>query len=466
MISKEYLDDERKKIWSEVLSVKEEMEFLKQEVNKKTSDYEDSAKQASKKTSEYRNRSLEAKDSAQSALTEILETKQSIEVIKLELNNSLEKLSSIVKTGDNARHKFEAFEQSSSDIEALFSKHDSYVETIDQIEQSCQKSEELSTKINLLYTDISKKRKSIDEAYTEVFGYEEDDEDTGEIKTISGSKAELETSYNEIKVELNQTKEQLSELLQTTEEENSKFLHTQGEKISSRLSEWDSEYLTTSSKIKSLLPDALTAGLSHAFSTKRAEEITSGEKLNKVFNWSLVGLAFVSLIPFAVNAYHLNIGKSLEEVIVDMPRLLTSIIPLYIPLVWLAYSSNKKANLSKRLVEEYTHKEVLSKTFEGLSSQIESIAEQDISKELRIKLLYNLLDVSAENPGKLISDYNTSDHPVIDALEKSSKLAESIDKLENIPGMTKISKLMDEKSKKHIEDQSKKITTALESVES
>jgi hypothetical protein len=62
------------------------------------------------------------------------------------------------------------------------------------------------------------------------------------------------------------------------------------------------------------------------------------------------------------------------------------------------------------LIEEYTHKGVLSKTFEGLATQIEELGDSETSNELRVKLLFNLLHVNSENPGKLISDYKTTDH--------------------------------------------------------
>jgi len=121
----------------------------------------------------------------------------------------------------------------------------------------------------------------------------------------------------------------------------------------------------------------------------------------------------------------------------------------YSPILWLPYSTNKKSNLSKRIIEEYTHKSVLGRTYEGLSNQIDSISNSDgISDELRVKLLFNILQVSAENPGKLISDYNKSDHPLMEALENSEKLGSSMDRLENLPGFSTLVAKLSSKSKK------------------
>ena len=172
----------------------------------------------------------------------------------------------------------------------------------------------------------------------------------------------------------------------------------------------------------------------------------------------------ISLIPFAVSVYQLLNEVALDTVILQMPRLVLSIFPLYIPILWVAYSSNRKMNLSKRLIEEYTHKEVLSKTFEGLAQQINDIRDAEISSDLKTRLLYNILEVSSENPGKLISDYNKSDHPLMDALEKSVKLTNAVEKLAKIPGMSKLTSVLERKSKELLERESEKAVAGIEKV--
>lgn len=170
----------------------------------------------------------------------------------------------------------------------------------------------------------------------------------------------------------------------------------------------------------------------------------------------------ISLLPFAVNAYRLLFsGDDLIVIIKDTPYLLSAMLPLYIPVLWLAYTTNKSYKLSKRLIEEYTHKGVVSKTFEGLSNQIDELEDKAISEELRVKLLFNIVSVNTENPGKLISNYDKSDHPLMDALDKSAQLADAVTKLSKIPGFSAIAKKLDEKANQIVADKAGKINSVL-----
>ncbi|WP_134090917.1 hypothetical protein [Olivibacter sp. XZL3] len=118
------------------------------------------------------------------------------------------------------------------------------------------------------------------------------------------------------------------------------------------------------------------------------------------------------------------------------------------------------------MIEEYAHKEVLSKTYEGLSKQITNINDASQSDELKFRLLSNFLQVSSENPGKLISNYEASDHPIMEALEQSYKFQIAIDRLEGIPGFGKVAAMLETKTKKKLEDRTKKIEKALAGDES
>ncbi|WP_176454192.1 hypothetical protein [Siphonobacter sp. BAB-5385] len=167
------------------------------------------------------------------------------------------------------------------------------------------------------------------------------------------------------------------------------------------------------------------------------------------------------MIPLVISILFLLQGFKLEDVIMKSPRLVLAIIPMYIPILWFTYSASKKMNLSKRLIEEYAHKEVLSKTYEGLSTQISNIIDKDQSEELKVRLLSNFLQISSENPGKLISNYETSDHPIMEALEQSYKFQLTLERLEGIPGFGKLAAILESKSKNKLNHRKEKIENLL-----
>jgi hypothetical protein len=324
---------------------------------------------------------------------------------------------------------------------------------LEEINSIHETSEELKEKIDLAYTNIDKNFKEINSLHLKIFGYIKKDE-KGENLKVKGFKDELDESYSQLTSELAELHE---EIHTTISESQSTCLNVQ--------KHWETEHLSLKKRIEILLPGALTAGLSTAYKEKKDSEVGSMEQSNNSFQTAIKGLVAVSLIPFAISVYLLTQGNTLEDTILKLPRMVMAILPLYIPVLWIAYSSSKKVNLSKRLIEEYSHKEALSKTFEGLSGQVNNIKDSQEKDELKAKLLYNLLEVSAENPGKLIYDYNNADHPLMDALDKSVKLSDAITKIASIPGMSKLSNILVEKDKKIKEEIGEKAAEGLEASE-
>ena len=104
--------------------------------------------------------------------------------------------------------------------------------------------------------------------------------------------------------------------------------------------------------------------------------------------------------------------------------------------------------LSKRLIEEYKHKEAVSKTYEGLAKQISEIGDARASKELQARLLYNTVMLSENNPGELIKDFNRPDNPLLDVLNQSSRFAEAIERLGRVPGLSKLFQMAETRQKK------------------
>lgn len=460
----DFLNNERLKIWERVTK-------LEDDIKKKTSDHERDAKQASKMASEYRNRS-------QKTLEQIEQSAEAVNVKADEAKHALTQIKSIKTQIENAFQKIEEYDtdldtriktitENLNILEENFGNNATFVENLNTLQGHFDQGDEIFGKIDTLHKSVQSKKREIDNLHRDIFGYSEKvtNPDGAEVETkIEGLKDELDSSYENLQNDFVALEKEVSETKTKTLDDYNKFVTEKNADYKKKSDDWNIEYSKVLEKINKLLPNALTAGLSHAYSEKKESEIKDSKKFTTTFRLAALGLAVVSLIPFSLSIIFILRGTTLLDVIGYMPRFVLAIVPLYIPVLWIAYSANKKLNLSKRLMEEYTHKEVLSKTFEGLARQIDSIEDEEVSTELRIKLLYNILSVSSENPGKLISDYNKSDHPLMDALEKSASLSDAVDKLEAIPGMSKLAKILERKSKKIIQEQAQKVDSTLADV--
>lgn len=429
----EYLESERIKLWEKTVELQELIE-------KRSADYELEARQSSKKSSEYKNKCEASKDEAKVLVGEIQRLADELKQAKIS-----ELILDVTTAHDNLIPRTEAVEVKIQQLEALFASYAAYAEKLSKLDAITESAEESNNKIEAVSKQFLSRKSEIDKLYYEIFGYSDTDQQSGETVTVAGRKEELEKAYSELKSEFD------------------KFSREKSEEFNKTLEGWKAQFSGTHGKIESLLPNALTAGLSAAYSAKKSDEIKDYSRLETRFENSIKALIIVSLIPFLVSIFVLIDGKTLEETILKMPRLVLAILPLYVPILWLAYSFNRKMNLSKRLIEEYTHKEVLSKTFEGLSTQIQNINNSDTSADLKTRLLYNILEVSSENPGKLISNYNKSDHPLMDVLDKSLKLNNAIEYLAKVPGMSKLVGVLEKKSSDLIDKEVKKVADGIDS---
>ncbi len=476
-------------ISKEIISLKEKIQSLENVVGTDTSLFMEEVKESVKQIREnkllaenYTESLLKSKEEGANALLQISNDSKRIAEDEAKIEGIREKVvviqTAIEEMNGDAKSKaslilaeYAKVQSSANSVEEVLQKFEDliksipgYQENILQVEQFYTKGNESDSKISALYKSITDKHKEIETVYYQIFGQSIKNEN-GEVSQIKGRKDELDESYNSIKIKLKELEVDLNKRIELLKKEFDKNVVAVGGKLEEFTKNGQASYDEIISRIERLLPNALTAGLSSAYSEKKVNEVVEGERHTKAFKGAILGLITISLIPFFVSVVSIYHNEDLKTVIFRIPRLVIAILPLYIPVLWLAYSSNKKMNLSKRLVEEYSHKEVLSKTFEGLSKQIENITDKGTSAELMNKLLFNILEVNSENPGKLISDYNKSDHPVVDALEKSVKLTNAVAKLANLPGFTKLASILEKRSQRIIEGEETKANAGLDSLE-
>ncbi len=411
----EYLEDERKKLW-------ERLSVLEKQITEKPSDIEKEAKQASRKASEYRNK-------AEIRLNEANEIHSKLVQIESEINTKLNDITSnhtkSIEISNDLLDNSINLSNFLTRISDVIEEHPEIEEEINQLDDLILKIEENSSKANTTYKGILTKKTEIDELHREILGYEDKDED-GTIINVEGLKKDLETSYNQLTETSESLEENLENLKQTSKEQYNDFYKTNQDDIDSLKSNSKKEYDKINKQIESLLPNALTAGLSSAFVSKKNEEEELYKEYKKSFNKGILYISLSALLPITISIVYLLSGATLTDTIERAPKIMLAFLPLYIPLIWTTISANKKVNLSKRLIEEYSHKQVLSMTIEGLSKQIENIEDSDISEELRIKLLNSFLNVTSENPGKLIKDYQKSDNPIMNFFDRDKKKGKTI----------------------------------------
>ncbi|AQT69781.1 chromosome segregation protein SMC [Anaerohalosphaera lusitana] len=463
----DYLEEERKKIWQAITDLRKTSEAIEQsiatldnEVNKKTSDYEADAKRSAKQAAYNRTRTktiLQEANDLQLRLNELFEDinrfQESIPEINSLYVSVKEKSSKVDQIRESIQKQSDLLEQkhgqAKSDLEELTNNIKKAQEAYENIEKAETDVQELYKKITIAHSQAAKRNIAIKDIHREVFGYSYEDEETGESKIVEGTKDALENAYDILERKREELAYELDELRNKTSEKYEELLSVELEK---------GERLRA--KIRGLLPDAMTAGLSHAYERKRKEEEVHLGKARSLFNWSIFFLSATAVIPVVIGIVFLGNDKSLEEVILKIPRIVVGILPIYIPLFWLAMAANKSVKLSKRLIEEYSHKEALSKTFEGLSKQVDAL-DDDNSKELRARLLYNIISASSENPGNLIKDFSKSDNPIFDVFDKSAALSESLKKLSFIPGIEVVLQKINKEQKQAEEEAEKTLEQSI-----
>lgn len=266
----------------------------------------------------------------------------------------------------------------------------------------------------------------ISDLHANIFGGEEadsegsdgDDAEATDSDCEKGLKYELENAYKEIQ-----------EGLETLDKNFVQFQAEKNEVFSKTLYEHGQRFEGIRDRIESLLPGALSAGLSSAFQKKR-ETIETTQKWHYI--GFIVSIAILSII-FCVTFFATMNTSTYDVFFFFICRNLL----MASPILWLAIFFNRKLNLDTRLIEEYTHKETVSKTFEGLSKEIQKMDEDDSANQLLQQLLQATMDVNTTNPGKLVKGYDAIDHPITEiapALTSLSALFKEINALKKLPG--------------------------------
>lgn len=401
MSNLEYLEEERKKLWIKVTELSNQIDELK----KTTPEYEKEARNSSKKISEYRNR-------ANNAWAEISTNKENF----LTLLKNSEKINAAVSVAGAIDGTLSKANESLERANILQTEWSSKIDTFKEQERNLMTLQDsandilstansIETKLKNLLQNSVEKKQEIEDIYDEIEGY-----DTEDNTHVDGLKEKLKVSFEKI-------------------EKDNQNLKKDFETTKTNIFQWKTNFIKENKtefealleKIKGLLPGAMSAGLSAAYAEKKEEEEKERLQAQKSFTNAIKYMVLLALIPVGVYLYLYFNNRDIEYIINHTPQITMAVLPLYLPLIWLAIHFNKRINLSKKLIEEYAYKEAINRTYEGLSGQIQNLKDND--NELRRAHLNIILKASAENPGKYITGYDKCDNPILELISKPEKLS-------------------------------------------
>jgi DNA repair exonuclease SbcCD ATPase subunit len=293
--------------------------------------------------------------------------------------------------------------------------------TLEQIEQKAQQVEQKINESQVFLDQISQHKTNAEQWCRE-------------IETTKSQSVEASGEIKALKEEIEETKEELTEKLNAVEvkkEDIDKFFikifggeDEQGKRtggLSTRLSQKEKEadtFLNTQEKkykelfekIESLLPGATSTGLAQAYYDQKISYKWP------VIIWAIVFvLALVGVFITGLLSYENGIKLSFEELlnVEQATSKLIARIPFFFALIWLAVFSSKQHRQNKRLEQEYAHKEVLAKSYQGYKQELESQGKTATDREIIGALHKVLIATIAKNPSEIMDDGCKEDTPSI-----------------------------------------------------
>ena len=281
MADTEYLDKERKKTWERIEALEKALPAIqklaseaKSIAESKISTTEAEAKKMLENATLLTQQASKERDEAIQLLNEIKEITKSYAENDLSLKNA-------IKTAHNITEKSNQLANEETTISEIQKKiKELQIEVSSELTSAKTSKENISTietdaasslkKISDLQIKANEKKSEIDDLYDEIMGYE-----TEENQHEEGLKDELEKSYKEI----NEAMKKLSEDFKLFHEEKTK------------------EVNALTDKIRSLLPDAMSAGLAGAFYDKRMIETKAMNKAAVRFERIIMWMGIAALIP-------------------------------------------------------------------------------------------------------------------------------------------------------------------------
>ena len=411
MVTLEYLDDERTKLWKEVESLKESLPKAIESL--KSADKEGLAT-VSQKIDEMKAELAAVKDianaktpedaaTAHRAAEEAVTAKGNVVAIATEIAQIKAKLPDINKTAKVIQGRDTATEASAQ-----------------KIEEFRQKSEAAANAASSFLADLNQKKATIDQnltaSSTAANTATANAQEVTNLKTRAGEEySEIEAAkakIEELKDTLNNLSEQYKKQIKETAGSFAKVHSEYLEKYGAFLGEEQARVAKLEEEINSLLPGATSVSLAMAF-----DERKQAVQKNK---WWWAALLIASALFIAGFGWWSLATATASQPITAIPIRLVIIAAFII----LEEFARRNYNISTRLAEAYAYKEAIAKSYLGFKKELQDIdaaGRDDKSGGNSLSILARtFLDKLEDEPGKRVFD---KERPAITLAQALSRIS-------------------------------------------
>ena len=411
MVTLEYLDDERTKLWKEVESLKES---LPKAIESLKSADKEGLVAVSQKIDEMKAELAAVKDianaktpedaaTAHRAAEEAVTAKGNVVAIATEIAQIKAKLPDINKTAKVIQGRDTATEASAQ-----------------KIEEFRQKSEAAANAASSFLADLNQKKATIDQnltaSSTAANTATANAQEVTNLKTRAGEEySEIEAAkakIEELKDTLNNLSEQYKKQIKETAGSFAKVHSEYLEKYGAFLGEEQARVAKLEEEINSLLPGATSVSLAMAF-----DERKQAVQKNK---WWWAALLIASALFIAGFGWWSLATATASQPITAIPIRLVIIAAFII----LEEFARRNYNISTRLAEAYAYKEAIAKSYLGFKKELQDIdaaGRDDKSGGNSLSILARtFLDKLEDEPGKRVFD---KERPAITLAQALSRIS-------------------------------------------
>jgi len=335
----------------------------------------------------------------------------------------------------NAQSSYESIESLREDGEEKLTSITQIHERIEEFEKLTfgdEETEGSEQKINTIISRIESRYDKINEFHDEIF--------VGEDET-SSIKQEIALAREEVLADRKSIGEQLAAIKGRVDELGEFYIRIFGEpdseekhkglageldlrkeELKSFEKEQKERYKALNEKINGLLPGATSAGLANAYHEMKVSFDAPIKTASRLFYCSIIALVILAVILTWE-----SVGGGQTQDWDAIFKGLVYRLPLYGPILWLAFYASKRRSECQRLQQEYAHKEALAKSYDSYKQQIEALNGGD--SDMLNSLITKAIDAIAYNASETLDKRHGDRHPAHELAEKAANgIAQKVSK--------------------------------------